>query len=1200
MFEDDERRFINLSLLSNLAVQLRDKVPRGTHVKGSVPYPRAFTGKDIVSTLHAIISREWPRDHDTPLTDRRLALLAARSLQMQLFFYEVEWGSRVLHDGVEDVYMFLDDPEGSSEVPIERAELPSGILTALTKCYSAGCDEGSLCYSYTCPRRVQEEWSKKVPEEVLLSLSENEINRQTIIHKLISKEKQYIDDLNIVESVFIKPLRLAHPPIMTPLVLEEFIEEVFGNILELRDCNRRLLDALYIRQREQQPIIQSIGDILLGAATDFRTVYPVYVGHHPLAEKRMKEELEHNPEFRLFIEKCSRQPSVRADGVPRLDLKHYLNRPSEHLQKYPVLLEAVYRETDHKNPDGDYLHEAISAIKNLQNVAQLLTFQSAMGKGITGKWEWNDLVSPETKATVTREEAKRQSVIFELIKGEMAYVRDLENIETMYVRPLRNAEPPIVPSERLDQFLIDVFHNFNELHAHHRRLVDSLHEIQREEHPRIRTITPAVFDAVLNFREAYMEYIPNYPIAAYRIDDEIATNEEFRKFVNNAIRHPDAHRLDMKNFINRPIPRLLRYELLLKEILSETPPYHDDRDAIPPVIEQIKSLGKETEPGVVTSKKKVELWKYNNNLEFKHGEFVDMDLLHENRSLEHTGKLLRQPDNDRTSGWTELFVMLFDNYLVMTKPKEKDGVTKYHVHRKPIPLDLLSVVNFSDSPVQRSTSILRAFRDRSDSASISSRTADSDSRTVYPCVVHHNGRLGGPYILYAESAAARSEWKKKLEEAIGFRKVVQDANKVFEIESLSVDTFLVPAFATNPNAPSWNDGTFTGKVTCSVPFTTPDGRGLVAIGCAEGVWIGYRHDSKCKVLHLKMVTQCSMLEDFGLFIVLADKVLFAYHLEALVPTTPGSIHASQTPVKIHGKDVQFFSVGVLHNRTLVIYMKKRGNNDCHFYAVEPVLDKINERPKASNQRGFIPGSKKKPEWFRPFKDFQCPDAHDLIFLKAKIAVLSAKGFQIMDLTDYRSVTIPQRDNPRYAYLSRRCDHCRPLGMFRASDDGFLLCYNEFGVYVDKQGNPNRTTGIVEWEGTADKVAMHSPYVLLFDPRFIEVRHVETGRLIQIIPGSDIRCVWDGRSVDPSSTFAPPEGNEENMIQEPRVHAVMNVSDTPTQPGGRPMRGIVQHVFELYPTIPLYLPGALSSPSNAPFYPVSFSPPRSPPLRAGHL
>lgn len=40
-----------------------------------------------------------------------------------------------------------------------------------------------------------------------------------------------------------------------------------------------------------------------------------------------------------------------------------------------------------------------------------------------------------------------------------------------------------------------------------------------------------------------------------------------------------------------------------------------------------------------------------------------MDLLHENRSLIHTGKLLRQPDTGfEWNGWTELFVLLFDNY----------------------------------------------------------------------------------------------------------------------------------------------------------------------------------------------------------------------------------------------------------------------------------------------------------------------------------------------------------------------------------------------------------------------------------------------------------------------------------------------------------------------------------------------------------
>jgi RHO1 GDP-GTP exchange protein 1/2 len=77
---------------------------------------------------------------------------------------------------------------------------------------------------------------------------------------------------------------------------------VFGNILDLRECNRRLLEVMYVRQREQAPVIQRIGDVFLDAATEFRLAYPIYVGHLPLAEKRMKEEIENNPEFRLFLE----------------------------------------------------------------------------------------------------------------------------------------------------------------------------------------------------------------------------------------------------------------------------------------------------------------------------------------------------------------------------------------------------------------------------------------------------------------------------------------------------------------------------------------------------------------------------------------------------------------------------------------------------------------------------------------------------------------------------------------------------------------------------------------------------------------------------------------------------------------------------------------------------------------------------------
>ena len=59
---------------------------------------------------------------------------------------------------------------------------------------------------------------------------------------------------------------------------------------------------MYVRQREQGPIIQRIGDVFLTAAAEFRLAYPAYVGHLPVAEKRLKDEIESNGEFKRFLE----------------------------------------------------------------------------------------------------------------------------------------------------------------------------------------------------------------------------------------------------------------------------------------------------------------------------------------------------------------------------------------------------------------------------------------------------------------------------------------------------------------------------------------------------------------------------------------------------------------------------------------------------------------------------------------------------------------------------------------------------------------------------------------------------------------------------------------------------------------------------------------------------------------------------------
>jgi RHO1 GDP-GTP exchange protein 1/2 len=111
--------------------------------------------------------------------------------------------------------------------------------------------------------------------------------------------------------------------------------------------------------------------------------------------------------------------------------------------------------------------------------------------------------------------------------------------------------------------------------------------------------------------------------------------------------------------------------------------------------------------------------------------------------------------------------------------------------------------------------------------------------------------------------------------------------------------------------------------------------------------------------------------------------------------------------------------------------------------------------------------------------------------------------------------------------------------------------------VDKYGDPSRPSGTIEWEGTAERVALHYPYVLLFDSRFIEIRHIATGRLVQIIPGNYIRCVWDGRGPNSNDPFASP--GFDTPSQEAHIHAFMNEPDLDSG---------TQFVFELIPTAPL--------------------------------
>jgi CNH domain-containing protein len=187
-----------------------------------------------------------------------------------------------------------------------------------------------------------------------------------------------------------------------------------------------------------------------------------------------------------------------------------------------------------------------------------------------------------------------------------------------------------------------------------------------------------------------------------------------------------------------------------------------------------------------------------------------------------------------------------------------------------------------------------------------------------------------------------------------------------------------------------------------------------------------------------------------------------------------------------------------------------------------------------------------------------------------------------------SITIPQLHGRSHKELAKRCQSSRPLGIFRSGNDEFFLCYDsknlngprylnpyahhyftEFGLYVNRYGDLNPTKGTIEWEIIADHVAYHPPYVLVFNACFIEVRHIESGRLCQIISGRSLQCTWNGYgSSVPLSR--PDSGGTWGEIPAhgTSVYGVMRTGDWSHEPH---IAGAVsQSVFELVPTV-FYLP-----------------------------
>ena len=151
------------------------------------------------------------------------------------------------------------------------------------------------------------------------------------------------------------------------------------------------------------------------------------------------------------------------------------------------------------------------------------------------------------------------------------------------------------------------------------------------------------------------------------------------------------------------------------------------------------------------------------------------------------------------------------------------------------------------------------------------------------------------------------------------------------------------------------------------------------------------------------------------------------------------------------------------------------------------------------------------EFFRDYDEFYIPtECYGLNLFHSSLAVSTSKGFEILTLDKKQSYSVPDLKQPHVQTIASRLQGQDPLGMFRLSEQEFLLCYEECAVYVDKHGDISRTV-VMEFVGKAKSAALYGKYVLLFDNDFLEIRNAQNGRLRQVIAGRDVKCLDDGSS-----------------------------------------------------------------------------------------
>ncbi|XP_065491719.1 neuroepithelial cell-transforming gene 1 protein [Caloenas nicobarica] len=301
---------------------------------------------------------------------------------------------------------------------------------------------------------------------------------------------------------------------------------------------------------------------------------------------------------------------------------------------------------------------------------------------------WSETLDVNMKESLSTKEIKRQEAIYEMSRGEQDLIEDLKLARKAYHDPMLKLS--IMSEEELT-------HIFGDLDSYiplHEDLLASLGEATKPDGT-VEQIGPILVKWLPRLH-AYKGYCSNQ-LAAKALLDQKKQDRRVQDFLQRCLESPFSRKLDLWSFLDIPRSRLVKYPLLLKEILRHTPKDHPDIQ----ILEEAISIIQGVLSDINLKKGESECQYYIDKLEY-------LDEKQKDPRIEGSKVLLCHGELKNKNGH-KLYVFLFQDILVLTRPVTRNERQAYQVYRQPIPVQELLLEDLQDGDVKMGGSFRGAF-----------------------------------------------------------------------------------------------------------------------------------------------------------------------------------------------------------------------------------------------------------------------------------------------------------------------------------------------------------------------------------------------------------------------------------------------------------------------------------------------------------